>query len=420
MADQNPSGWQTAPGVDSADLIEREHILSILDSFYSFRRWTHQHVTHSRRQAFYALPTTHWQLLADAPINFTDTLNAVDDALDANANVAEAIFATAVLPFVGVQGGEQEDSNGPEQTGENQLWKGKANQLNMEKAISTIRQLFRDWSEEGYPERTASYLPVLKALQKEFQHIPDEDKGEIKVLIPGAGLGRLVLEICALGYTAEGNEISYHQLMTSSFILNHTTSRLQHRLYPFVYEFSNHWSRAEQLRVVSVPDISPADVLNAASEGKKIHAFERMSMTAADFSVHYKSADEKEKHNAVTTVYFIDTAPDFITYVKTIHNCLKKNGAWINLGPLLWHFENRHPVDQEQSAQDGGSQNASRGIADPGRVELTAQEVAKLVEHFGFKMEQFHANVPPSTYIGNSMGMLVSCYRPLFFIARKK
>lgn len=41
-----------------------------------------------------------------------------------------------------------------------------------------------------------------------------------RVLLPGAGLGRLALEIAAKGYAVQGNEFSYQMLFASNFILN--------------------------------------------------------------------------------------------------------------------------------------------------------------------------------------------------------
>ena len=55
-----------------------------------------------------------------------------------------------------------------------------------------------------------------------------------RVLVPGAGLARLVLEVAARGYGAQGNEFSYHMLLCSNFLLN---SRLRPKaltIYPRV------------------------------------------------------------------------------------------------------------------------------------------------------------------------------------------
>ena len=46
------------------------------------------------------------------------------------------------------------------------------------------------------------------------------DKSHIKVLVPGAGLGRLAWEIAARGYSCQGNEFSLFMLFASNFILN--------------------------------------------------------------------------------------------------------------------------------------------------------------------------------------------------------
>lgn len=42
----------------------------------------------------------------------------------------------------------------------------------------------------------------------------------IKVLVPGAGLGRLVFEIARNGYTCQGNEFSLFMLIASNFVIN--------------------------------------------------------------------------------------------------------------------------------------------------------------------------------------------------------
>jgi len=42
-----------------------------------------------------------------------------------------------------------------------------------------------------------------------------------RVLCPGCGLGRLVLEYVSAGFGAQGNEFSYYMLLCSNYILNY-------------------------------------------------------------------------------------------------------------------------------------------------------------------------------------------------------
>jgi len=64
-----------------------------------------------------------------------------------------------------------------------------------EKVRSTLRSFVRDWSDFGREEREACYSPILEVLGREFP----EGRGEKKVLIPGCGLGRLAMEVAAMG-----------------------------------------------------------------------------------------------------------------------------------------------------------------------------------------------------------------------------
>lgn len=89
--------------------------------------------------------------------------------------------------------------------------------LRQDKVRSTLRSFVRDWAEEGREEREACYGPILDALDAHF--LPEE-RGRVKVLVPGCGLGRLAMEIAAQGFWAQGNEFSTYMLIASHFALN--------------------------------------------------------------------------------------------------------------------------------------------------------------------------------------------------------
>ncbi|KAK4574978.1 hypothetical protein LTR86_000828 [Recurvomyces mirabilis] len=388
---------------------ERRALFAALDSFRQYRRAAHYNITHLRRQAFYSLPADHIDLLCEPRFSIPKTFDAVDEAIDSNAEIAEAILASGLTAY-----GLSTD---------NESWKGAATPNDMDKARSTIRQLYRDWSDEGSAERYASHSPFMAALEKYLPLSQLSGGEQHRILVPGAGLGRLVFEISLAGYAVEGNEISYHQLLTAHYMLNCTHTTDQHRLFPWALNFNNHLTRAGQLQGVGIPDIHPAEM---ATQTDVSHG-ERMSMTAGDFCAVYKQPRYAASFNAVLTCFFIDTAPNVLNYFGTIRHCLVPGGIWINLGPLLWHFEAAQtPAERAlQADNDSGARMSgpSRrfGMAEPGSVELTNEEVLALVSRMGFDIfesEQMPAGA--TGYTQDPFSMLQNVYRPVFWTARKR
>ena len=331
----------------------------------------------------------------------------MDNAIETNADVAVEILSYALKAF-GL------DSNPRDKQME---WRDTATPMKMNKCISAIRQLRRDWSDEGADERRCAYGPVLRDLQDAFGHVPD--KGAIKVLNPGAGLGRLVFEICKAGYHAEGNEIDYHMLITSNWVLNHTKKAKQHKVYPFAYDFQNVARRKDQLASIRVPDVHPGHELDVASQGHRIHAFERLNMTASDFLILYGNAEHKHAFDCVVTVYFIDTAPNFLRYLDTVRHCLKPGGRWINLGPLLWHWNNRREPEIEDR-DEGRAPNGQEGIEAPGSVALSNEEVLEVLRASDFVVEKEEIMEEGSSYMHNPASMLQSEYFNAHWVAKRK
>ncbi|KAJ2718835.1 hypothetical protein GGI07_005566 [Coemansia sp. Benny D115] len=261
----------------------------------------------------------------------------------------------------------------------------------MEKVYSTLKQFVRDWSEEGAVERTETYSPLLRALESEYAHVEPSQRGKIHVLVPGAGLGRLMFEICSRGFSCQGNEFSYFMLLASNFILNRSTKVNEHTIHPFVHQFSNVVCASDQMRSVRVPDVLPTDLPYSDTA--------EFSMTAGDFIEVYGTEDERGKWDAIVTCFFMDTAKNALDYLDTIWHAMKPGAVWINLGPLLWHFDN---VDGEMS------------------IEFTREEFVELVTKVGFELDdaQFKERVAVS-YTANSKSMLQYTYQAFMCIARK-
>ena len=66
----------------------------------------------------------------------------------------------------------------------------------LSKVAGTVRQLVRDWTKEGQEERDQCYAPVIKELQRVLPITP-QNKNQMMVFLPGSGLSRLMVELCA-------------------------------------------------------------------------------------------------------------------------------------------------------------------------------------------------------------------------------
>lgn len=240
---------------------------------------------------------------------------------------------------------------------------------------SLLRQIVRDWSEEGQSERQASYGPILDFIKANF-------KAKKSILVPGAGLGRLVYEISQLGHDCQGNEFSLFMLLPSEWILNSGLPVNSVALHPWILPFSNQTSLRNQFRQVRFPDASPAEPANGGT----------MSITAGDFLQVYT---DPSKWDVVVTCFFLDTAKNIIEYIRRIHQILCPGGIWINHGPLLYHFE------------------GSRDIS----IELSLDEVKHVIEAVGFiiKAESF-SDCP---YTQDQHSMLRTTYGANFMILEK-
>ncbi|KAH7106861.1 N2227-domain-containing protein [Auriculariales sp. MPI-PUGE-AT-0066] len=262
----------------------------------------------------------------------------------------------------------------------------------MEKVRSTIKQFVREWSAEGKAERDQCYAPMLEALLKSFEHIPEANRGSVRVLVPGCGLARLAYDVAALGFASQGNEFSQYMLLASHFILNRTSKINQHTIYPFIHSFSNVRRREDLLRQVRVPDVLPSAILGRD-----------FSLVAGDFVEVYskESTEDEPQHglwDAILTCFFLDTAKNIMEYLRIIHSILKPDGVWINLGPLLWHFENNNTGDVS--------------------IELDLEELMQLIDMAGFRIET--QRTIDTTYATSIGGMLTYLYSAQFWVARKK
>ncbi|KAF8955490.1 hypothetical protein BGZ46_002630 [Entomortierella lignicola] len=348
---------------------ETLHFHKIIKAFSQYKS-SAMYANHRRRTDFYSLPERQQKMLP----SYLERMEKIDTAIEANYEIIKIICEDQQI-FV---------NDDRPRTKLDTIDRGKnaaalrIRQQDMEKVQGTLKQFVRDWSSGGKPEREAVYDPILKELTSRFSTVPQERRGDIHVLVPGSGLGRLAFDIAHAGFSAQGNEFSYYMLLASNFILNKTTQVNQFKIYPYIHSFSNIVRSEDLLTEAFIPDVNPREIPSGTD----------FSMVAGDFLEVYGLEEENfGKWDAVVTCFFIDTAKNIVSYLETIHKILKKGGIWINAGPLLWHFEN---TVNEIS------------------IELSLEEVIKLAEDIGFRFEV--QGTSKSTYMANPHGMLKYVY----------
>ncbi|KRK06158.1 carnosine N-methyltransferase isoform X2 [Drosophila yakuba] len=253
----------------------------------------------------------------------------------------------------------------------------------MDQAQSTLKLIARDWSTEGALEREQSYKPIIDSIV-EYYKPSDFELKEIKILVPGAGLGRLTYELACLGYSCEGNEFSYFMLIASNFVLNLCDYENKYVLYPWVHQYVNNLRREDQVAAVRFPDVCP---LKNPPKG-------HFEIAAGDFLEVYKTPNA---YNCVATCFFIDCANNVIDFIRTIYKILVPGGIWVNLGPLLYHYS------------DVSGQNS---------IEPTFEDLCIIMESVGFVIETSRTGIR-TKYAQNPSSMKQSEYQSLFWVCRK-
>ena len=260
---------------------------------------------------------------------------------------------------------------------------------NIIKLRSTLKLFIRDWSKEGLFERKKTYEPILTELKEYFSNKSEKDfeKG-IHILNPGAGLGRLMYEIAKLGFKSQGNEFSYHMLLSSNYILNNTTKENEFFIQPLIHSFSNLINEEIPFKKIYIPDECLSDNLIKSKYGE-------MSMVAGEFIRVYKK--NINFWDGIVTCFFLDTANNVIEYIETISEIIKTNGIWINIGPLLYHYTE---MENEIS------------------IELSWDEIKKIIVGYGFEIKK--EKYIETTYSSYEESLMQTVYKCIFFVAIKK
>ena len=212
---------------DEDELSERQHFACILRAFDHYLPWALNKVR-KLEDDYRRLDARHVQML-----DLDSKVEGMRQCIRANAALLERIAAPH-RQHVGAPEEEQLDrwaaqgmplppmlSNRPDGTGtassRHRSSRTYVPESDMEKLQSTLKQFVREWGAGGQLERDAAHTPLLAALHRALPRGPQE---HARVLVPGAGLGRLAWEVARLGFRAQASEFSYFMLLAANYVLN--------------------------------------------------------------------------------------------------------------------------------------------------------------------------------------------------------
>jgi hypothetical protein len=193
-------------------------------------------------------------------------------------------------------------------------------------AIQILAHLTRDWTKEGLKVRQSIYEWCCEQVERSRS----KAKQGARILVPGAGMGRLAYDLSQMGHHVEANELSPSMAAAASAVLRDKVTGF---LHPYLLDgLTNEVDANRRYDMAEFPDVEIQG--NTAS-------FASLSYTVGDFvgtQDDFYYLQRLGSFDAIVTCFFIDTAHNIYEYLGMLEVLLKpKVGIWVNVGPVQWH-----------------------------------------------------------------------------------
>lgn len=277
-------------------------------------------------------------------------------------------------------------------------------------AMQIFTHLYRDWTQDGQDVRRKTYFPILETVNRLFsadQRLRDPSQGEIHILVPGAGLGRLAFDL-AYGEHEPKNQARHvtamdmspamvaatwavlgvvldaavgEQTGTSDTRRGESERREKDEVggrvfHPFLHDpLLNQRTHVRRFYAASFPDKEAIQLLVCCLRRRSpllermpgstlLHPCSSLALELGDFLQLAHVPAWRTSQDAVVTCFFLDTAPNPLAYLRVVDRLLRPGGYWINLGPLNYH----HTLPQ-------------------GALQLTLEELESVAEALGLRKQ---------------------------------
>ena len=267
-----------------------------------------------------------------------------------------------------------EDDEGSVATGGGDVWSSVCEGYGAGESI--VSHAVRDWSDACREIRAATYAPVVAALRRTLPSSPST------VLVPGAGMARLALDIAALGerIAVEAIECSVTMVAAARSMLARVGAPVPPApplvVFPNAARMLNRHASIDRLLNTTL-GIDRAIGAIADDAVRLRRSVDRVSLLHAVFldAVQERIARGDGEVDAVATVFFIDVCDDIVACVDAIARVLRSGGTWINFGPLKYHA-----LDAPALYKNGSKRCEDRPL-------LSLDELVVVAESFGFVVQ---------------------------------
>lgn len=425
--DDNCTTYHSLAASFRADNDENIHLNQVCESFrqyggFALLQWE------SNRYRLSSLPASQKQFLPPALQCDSDSFLQRKEAYH-QAAIRNQFFLDCILQHAGQPHSQQERKT---QEDKNQKAKTYATstESHLSKVSSVLKSLTRDWSNEGKAERQMTYIPIIESVRKYlpvFQSASKDDPilsglERSRICVPGAGVGRLMCELSSLGYTVQGNEFSLHMLLASDFILNGPVkSDRPFKISPWLLETRNLHSFDDQIRVVSIPDQDPYELVmtSVRDSTNPVDSLSPpdFSMVAGDFVSVYSSVQHQNSWDCIVACFFLDASPSIVEYLQVCYNMLRVGGLLISFGPLLWHWSG--PPMTETSIHEYMDNNRRLDSRYLDSFDFCWNDIHDILINIGFEIMECTSGMK-ALYTADCRSMMHTESQCVHFVARKK
>ena len=172
------------------------------------------------------------------------------------------------------------------------------------------------------------------------------DVSVLRVLVPGAGLGRLAYDIYVLleagiDVHVEANDSSVTMAFAAQSVLEMLKQRKQYRVHPFLSDPQrNEIDSTKRFEMELFPDDIAIESYRKFNLLKGGNPLPNLSFTVGDFVSTYSQDTKRGQYDVIATSFFIDTATNIYEYVVIMkHYCAPMNHRF---GSTVVQFNGTH------------------------------------------------------------------------------